>query len=252
MVSDDLWAQDARQELVVGDVLDHGHHDPPRLLEHLVRAPVRVEAGQRVGDGVVLPHQQRVQQRQPGLLVHPLVPRLEALLVRGAALGIVRGEGQQVLHGGAGVGGGVAGHAEPGAFPESPGLARVAAVHHAAVQEVGDGIQLLPVRVESRPPRQRSDELHTFLPVAALVEEFILLGDEYGVAAAVTEGGVARPALQEGVVVAAVLRGQRQVVVYELPPLHDGQRVLRVERLQSLVNNIGHLPGVGKGEPPEN
>lgn len=70
-------AQDQRQELRVGDVLQLRDDDPPRLLEEDLVQPVGVDAQQLPRHAVVLPHPQRVQSGQPRVLVHPHVTGLE-------------------------------------------------------------------------------------------------------------------------------------------------------------------------------
>lgn len=70
-------AQDQRQELRVGDVLELRDDDPPRLLEEDLVQPVRVDALELPRHAVVLPHPQRVQGGQTSVLVHSHVTRLE-------------------------------------------------------------------------------------------------------------------------------------------------------------------------------
>ena len=65
----DLLAQDHGQELVVGDVLDDGGVDVTRLLEQSLVVPVGVDDGELLGDQVVVPHEDRVDHGQDGLLV---------------------------------------------------------------------------------------------------------------------------------------------------------------------------------------
>ena len=68
-------AEDCRQELVVGDVLDLGPDDLPALLVEGLLVPVGVDCLEQGGDPVVLPHDHRVQGSQAGVVVHPLVAR---------------------------------------------------------------------------------------------------------------------------------------------------------------------------------
>ena len=68
-------AEDCRQELVVGDVLDLGPDDLPALLVEGLLVPVGVDCLEQGGDPVVLPHDHRVQGSQAGIVVHPLVAR---------------------------------------------------------------------------------------------------------------------------------------------------------------------------------
>ena len=79
MFKHDVLAQDQRQELVVGDVLDDGRHDVPRLLEDDLVLPVVVDAPQLPGDPVVLPHHEQVDDGQHGLLIDPRVPGQETV-----------------------------------------------------------------------------------------------------------------------------------------------------------------------------
>ena len=79
MLEHHVLAQDQRQELVVGDVLDEGRHDMPGLLEDHLVLPVVVDAAQLPGDPVVLPHHEQVDDGQHCLLVHPRVARHEAV-----------------------------------------------------------------------------------------------------------------------------------------------------------------------------
>ena len=74
-----VLAQDERQELVVGDVLDDGRHDVPRLLEDHIVLPVLIDVAQLPGDPVVLPHHEQVDDGQHGLLIRPRVPSQETV-----------------------------------------------------------------------------------------------------------------------------------------------------------------------------
>ena len=55
----DLLAQDHGQELVVGDVLDHGDDNVTGLLEKGLVVPVGVNLGKLFGNQVVLPEKKR-------------------------------------------------------------------------------------------------------------------------------------------------------------------------------------------------
>ena len=66
-------AEDCRQELVVGDVLDLGPHHLPGLLVERLLVPVGVDGLEERGDPVVLPHQHRVDAGQARVVVDPLV-----------------------------------------------------------------------------------------------------------------------------------------------------------------------------------
>ena len=85
--------------------------------------------------------------------------------------------------------------------PPEPGCqAGVAAVHHAAVQPVAHGVELL-TGPESLLAGQRPEELEA--PSAARScpgVEGVVLGDEDGVAASVIAGGVAGRAVYQAVV----------------------------------------------------
>ena len=69
MSGHDLLAQDHGQELVVGDVLDHGDDDVSGLLEEGLVVPVGVDVGQLLGNQVVLPDKEGVGDGQDGLLI---------------------------------------------------------------------------------------------------------------------------------------------------------------------------------------
>ena len=60
MLMHHFFAKNHRQELVVGNVLDHGDDNVSGLLEQSLVIPVRVDGGQLPCDLVVLPHPQRV------------------------------------------------------------------------------------------------------------------------------------------------------------------------------------------------
>ena len=68
-------AQDGREELVVGDVLDLCPDHLPRLLVERLLVPVGVDGLQEGGQPVVFPHQDGVEGGQAGVVVHPLVTR---------------------------------------------------------------------------------------------------------------------------------------------------------------------------------
>ena len=88
---------DARHELVVGDVLDLGSDDAPRLLEHTVRAPVRVDTSQLRSDRVVLAHHDGVHGGQSRMLVNAGISGQEAFASGREAFMIIPGAGRQVL-----------------------------------------------------------------------------------------------------------------------------------------------------------
>ena len=127
---------------------------------------------------------------------------------------------------------------------ESLGVADVAPVHHAPVQEVSHEVELLP-GAGPLLTGEGSDEPHA-APASVAGEELVLLGDEDGKAGEVKEGGVAVPALQHRVVGALVLRRVGEVVVDELPPLHHHQIELVVGGAQPLMDPGGDKAGVGE------
>ena len=98
-----LVANDDGQKLVVRDVLHHGANDAASLLEQLLVIPVRIDNGQLVRDGVVLPHPQRVHHRQLQLFVRSNIAGIEAVQVAAttaaltATIGIASLHGQQVF-----------------------------------------------------------------------------------------------------------------------------------------------------------
>ena len=60
--------QHQRQVLVVDDVLQLGHHDPPGLLEYLLIVPAWFKGVDLAGNSVVLPKKKGVETGQPGVL----------------------------------------------------------------------------------------------------------------------------------------------------------------------------------------
>ena len=123
---------DARHELVVGDVLDLGSDDAPRLLEHTVRAPVRVDTSQLLSDRIVLAHHDGVHGGQARVLVNAGVAGQEAFARRREAFMIIPGAGRQVLVL-AGLGNGVVRMGED-LEEEGVGLANLR--HHALVRPI--------------------------------------------------------------------------------------------------------------------
>ena len=90
---DGALAQQMRQELAVGNVLDLGGHDGAGLLVEVVAAPVRVRLGQQVHLAVVLAQEQRLHRRQVRVLAHAGVAGSEAAIGDGQ---VVAGRGQHV------------------------------------------------------------------------------------------------------------------------------------------------------------
>ena len=107
---------------------------PGLLVERLVR-PLRVEPAELVGQRVVLPHEDGVYGGEDGLLAVPGVSGLEAEAGLGLALGVLRGEREQVLAAVELLGGVEAAALE---LAQLPHLAQVRAVHVGAVGEGGD------------------------------------------------------------------------------------------------------------------
>ena len=79
MSGHDFLAQDHGQELVVGDVLDHGDDDVTSLLEKGLVVPVWVDLGQLLGNQVVLTDKHGVGDGQDSLLVDSWVAGQEAV-----------------------------------------------------------------------------------------------------------------------------------------------------------------------------
>ena len=73
-----VLAEDGREELAVGDVLQLGGDDASRLLEQRLVVPQDVQVTQFLHQTVVLPVHQRVQHRQRRVLVDPHVARIDA------------------------------------------------------------------------------------------------------------------------------------------------------------------------------
>lgn len=76
----DLLPEHQRQKLPVGDVLEQCADDAPRLLVHLLVAPVRVNVGEPRRDLVVLVHPYHVHHQQARLLAAPAVAGPYALI----------------------------------------------------------------------------------------------------------------------------------------------------------------------------
>jgi hypothetical protein len=71
VVVQSLFAEDEREELVVGDVLVNGGHDVTRLLENCLIRPVRVDGVQFISNAVVFSEEKSVDKRQNCLFTGP-------------------------------------------------------------------------------------------------------------------------------------------------------------------------------------
>ena len=90
-------AQDGGQELVVGDVLDLRPHHLPGLLVQGLLVPVGVDGLQKRGEPVVLPHQDCVDAGQARVVIDPLVPGPQTLVLGlELTVGVVFVLGQEV------------------------------------------------------------------------------------------------------------------------------------------------------------
>ena len=115
-------------------------------------------------------------------------PYLKTHLVLCSALGLMRGQGQQVFPGTPGMRGWISCHLEFEArVPKGLCLADVAAIDHAPVQEVSHRVDLLS-RTSALGTGQGPDELHAPVLGAVPGEELVILGNQDGIASQVTEG----------------------------------------------------------------
>ena len=90
-------AQDGGQELVVGDVLDLCPDHLPGLLVQGLLVPVGVDGLQQRGEPVVLPHQHSVDAGQARVVIDPLVPGSQTLVLGlELTVGVVFVLGQEV------------------------------------------------------------------------------------------------------------------------------------------------------------
>ena len=90
-------AQYGGDELVVGDVLDLSPHHLPGLLIQSLLVPVRVDGLEERGEPVVLPHQDRVDAGQARVVIDPLVPGSQTLVLGlELTVGVVFVLGQEV------------------------------------------------------------------------------------------------------------------------------------------------------------
>ena len=137
-----IQANNPGKELVVDNVLVHGSHDSPSLLEQPLVLPVRVELLEPGHDPVVLPQVDGVHRRQGRLLAGAVVPGNEAVAgLRLALLARLRRR-HQILA--AAVRRQRDVETAAGELAELVGVADVLAVDLARVQERRVLVQLLP------------------------------------------------------------------------------------------------------------
>ena len=98
----DFLSEDHGQELVVGDVLDHGGDDVAGLLEQSLVVPVGVDLSQLLGNQVVLTDEKSVSDGQNGLFVDARITGQETVNVfawtDATLVGFLQLEWQQRLH----------------------------------------------------------------------------------------------------------------------------------------------------------
>ena len=137
-----IQANNPGKELVVDNMLVHGAHDPPSLLEQPLVLPVWVELLKDSGNPVVLPQVDCVHRRQRRLLARPVVPGNKAVARLSLAFLALLRRGHQVLAATVRRQSDV--EAPAGELSEVVGVADVLTVDLRRVQERRVLVQLLP------------------------------------------------------------------------------------------------------------